>query len=408
MQAIVVTFDRLATRLVGCYGNEWIETPNIDRMAATATVFDNHFADSMGANSGRAWLTGHHALHPASPVDRSLGDFLSAAGVESHLFVDDHCLFNPADETRFDHVVRVSGVDGLEAAPHEVPIARLVQAATTLLKAPGPMANRLTWVHAPEPGLPPEGFATLYEEDFEERDEPLSDTPREDWSKLIAVAAGSVSLVDHWLGELFSQIAAISSPATGEPVPTLVVICASRGRSWTENFFKATPTVRKDTPADHLRDQETRSPLVISVQGNLRFTELSSLRCQRFVQTTDLFSTLLDWFEIPANSFPGAGRSLLQEAVSEQPARTAIVVDDGDRQLGLRTSEWNCLIRLTTRNQPIRADVCYGDADWPEQVQLFAKPEDIWDVTDLSTQQPEVCEELVRQLAAFRARRSED
>ncbi|MBS0203736.1 MAG: sulfatase-like hydrolase/transferase [Planctomycetes bacterium] len=408
MQAIVVTFDRLASRLVGCYGNEWIETPNIDRMAATATVFDNYFADSMGADSGRAWLTGHHSLHPARPADRSLGDFLSAAGIQSHLFVDDLCLFNPADETRFDHVVRVSGVNGLEAAPHEVPIARLVQAATSLLKDSRSVDNRLIWIHAPEPGLPPEGFATLYEEDFEERDELLSATPRDEWSKLIAVAAGSVSLVDHWLGELFSQIAAAGPTANGAPVPTLVMVCASRGRSWTENFINATPTARKDTPADHLRDQETRSPLVMSIQGDVRFTEISSLRCQRFVQTTDLLPTLVDWFRLPANSVPGTGRSLLQEAVSEGPARTEIIVADGDRQLGLRTPDWNCLIRLTTRDQAIRADVCYGDTDWPEQVQLFAKPEDIWDVTDLSTQQPEVCEELVRRLAAFRAKRSED
>ena len=62
MQAIVVTFDRLATRLIGCYGNEWIETPNFDRLAATSTVFDNHFTDSVGPLAGHAWLTGRHAF----------------------------------------------------------------------------------------------------------------------------------------------------------------------------------------------------------------------------------------------------------------------------------------------------------------------------------------------------------
>src|SRR5262245_29480259 len=32
---------------LGCYGNEWIATPNLDRMAAEGVVFDNHFAASL-------------------------------------------------------------------------------------------------------------------------------------------------------------------------------------------------------------------------------------------------------------------------------------------------------------------------------------------------------------------------
>ena len=34
MYAVIVSFDSLATNSIGCYGNEWIETPHLDRLAA--------------------------------------------------------------------------------------------------------------------------------------------------------------------------------------------------------------------------------------------------------------------------------------------------------------------------------------------------------------------------------------
>ncbi len=418
MQAIVVTFDRLATRLVGCYGNEWVETPNFDRLAATATVFDNHFADSVGPKSCRAWVTGHHAMSSSvETLTPPLGHWLNEAGVSSRLIVTDNSAlalfesagFDPAllatrhsplasSSTPFDRVIHVAGTDGLEVEPGDVPFAKLVQAAGALLRDPEFSADkRLIWLHAPEPGLPPEGFATLYAEDFEERGFPLTEVPREDWSRQIAVAAGSMSLVDHWLGELLSQI-----NATRQDQPTLILIAAGRGRSWTESFFVAAPSARGDSAADQLRDQETKSPLMLSILGDDRFAELSGLRCQRFVQSMDVLPTLLDWFGVSIGTEPLEGRSLLREAVSDEPARTEIYFGDDDRNIGIRTTDWNCLMRLSQLDQPIPIDVCFGDEKWPEQVQLFSKPEDIWDVTDLATQQPEVCEELVRRVGAHR------
>ena len=423
MQAIVVTFDRLATRLIGCYGNEWVETPNLDRLAAVSTVFDNHFADTIGQHIGHAWLTGRHSLRSvADPSAANLGQLLRSADVRTDLILSPHSTCAAWDSVGFDRVIHASGDDGLDVDPNCVPIARLVQAAIALLREPAPqressakseslsptdssslsetssVMNRLVWLHAPEPGLPPEGFATLYFEDFEEREMPLAEVPRDEWSRELAVAAGSVSLVDHWIGELLAQVRLLS-----QNQPTLVVISAARGRSWTEAFFAAAPSPRGDTPADSLRDQEVKSPLIVSVQGgDEKFTELAGLRCPHLVQTTDLFPTLLDWFGIVEPSIALEGRSLLQEAISVQSVRRAVCFGDEDRNLGIRTTDWNCLTRLSEMNQPIPVNVGFGDAAWPEQAQLFSKPEDIWDVTDLSSQQPEVCEALVRQLNGFR------
>lgn len=397
MQAVVVTFDRLAMRLLGCYGNEWIETPNLDRFATAATLFDHHFTDSVGPRAGLSWLTGQHAMRPAAAsAVAGIGDRLRLAGISSHLMVADNAVSIPWQSGGFDQTDHVKAKEGLEAAPANVPIAKLVQAGQALLKQPA-SSPRLLWLHCSELKLPPEGFASLYFEDFEERGIQLAEMPQSEWPEQIAVAAGAMSLVDHWLGELLSQIQAMSADQ-----PTLVIIAAARGRSWMNEFVAATPSVRGHSPAAVLRDQETQSPLFVAVIGGDRHAELAGIRSPRLVQSLDLVPTILDWFGIPMEAKEFEGRSLLEEAVSLAPSRPAVLVGDDQNDFGIRTLDWNCLIRTATGATPTLDDVRFGDGKWPEAVQLFSKPDDIWDVTDLATQLPEDCESLVRAINFYR------
>jgi hypothetical protein len=244
--------------------------------------------------------------------------------------------------------------------------------------------------------LPPEGFASLYFEDFEEREIHIAEMPHEQWPHQIAVAAGTMSLIDHWLGELLTHI---QENASSEP--TLVIVAAARGRSWIEDFLAATPSVRKDSPADLLRDQETRTPLFALVIGDSRSGDLTGIRCSRLVQSIDLVPTLLDWFGVETMGTTWEGRSLIQEAITLEPGRSAVYFGDDEQNFGVRSANWSCLMRTSRPDIPLVAPV-YGDANWPEQVQLFAKPEDIWDVTDLSTQRPADCEQFVHQINCYR------
>src|SRR5437867_2202170 len=43
----ILVLDALALHLgyVGFYGNDWVATPNLDRLAAEGIVFDNHFVE---------------------------------------------------------------------------------------------------------------------------------------------------------------------------------------------------------------------------------------------------------------------------------------------------------------------------------------------------------------------------
>src|SRR5262245_65949560 len=68
MRAIVLSVRGCHLAYLGCYGNAWVSTPALDRLAATGVVFDQDLADVRGAEAARrAWRDGrHHLPDPAS------------------------------------------------------------------------------------------------------------------------------------------------------------------------------------------------------------------------------------------------------------------------------------------------------------------------------------------------------
>src|SRR5437764_10934356 len=44
MNILVVEASALHLGFLGCYGNDWVATPNLDRLAAEGIVFDQHIA----------------------------------------------------------------------------------------------------------------------------------------------------------------------------------------------------------------------------------------------------------------------------------------------------------------------------------------------------------------------------
>lgn len=396
MQAIVVTFDRLATRLLGCYGNEWIETPHFDQLASIATVFDSHFTDTVGPRRGWAWMTGVHALQRAQ-VGYPAGAWLQEAEITTRAVVAERGARERFRQSGFDHCHFVDAAEGLDVPPQDVAFARLAQAGIATLNDPAFQSDRrLLWLHAPEPGTPPEGFATLYFEDFEERGAPVSEV-REAWDRELAVAAGSLSLVDHWLGVLLEKLRAEDSHR-----PTLIVIAAAGGGAWMDDFVAASPAIAAGSPVSKLRNQEIQAPLILAVWNDERSKVLSSIRCPHFVQPMDLLPTLANWFDPrkPWDRWPG--QSLLNIPINSRSSREAVIFGDEDCCFGIRTRQWNCLARTGTPDQRLVDSDPSNELDWPEQVQLYTTPDDIWNVTDVSTQYPDVCHQLLLRLDAIR------
>jgi hypothetical protein len=74
MNVIVFALRGCPVGALGPYGNEWIATPNLDRLAAEGVVFDRHISDCPDPTAaGRAWRTGRHQVPPlpSSPENRA-------------------------------------------------------------------------------------------------------------------------------------------------------------------------------------------------------------------------------------------------------------------------------------------------------------------------------------------------
>lgn len=62
MNLVIILSDQHSKRLLGCYGNDWIKTPNLDRMAAGGVCFDQAYCNSpICVPSRAAFATGDYA-----------------------------------------------------------------------------------------------------------------------------------------------------------------------------------------------------------------------------------------------------------------------------------------------------------------------------------------------------------
>ncbi len=96
MNVVVIACNGLHLGFLGAYGNSWIETPHLDRLAAEGVVFDNHFPENLTTlPTRRSWWTGRYGFAdpdsgwtPLRPDERILPDLLFDRGVRTALISD--------------------------------------------------------------------------------------------------------------------------------------------------------------------------------------------------------------------------------------------------------------------------------------------------------------------------------
>jgi len=99
MKVVFVLFDSLNRHALSCYNDEAPPTPNFDRLAQRAAVFDRHYVGSLPCMPARRDLhTGrlnflHRSWGPLEPFDHSIADILRSNGVYSHLITDHYHYF---------------------------------------------------------------------------------------------------------------------------------------------------------------------------------------------------------------------------------------------------------------------------------------------------------------------------
>ncbi len=73
--AIVVMFDSLQFNYLGCYGNDWIKTPNFDRFAREGVLFENCYTEGLPTvPCRRAMHTGRYTLQKSGWVAITMED----------------------------------------------------------------------------------------------------------------------------------------------------------------------------------------------------------------------------------------------------------------------------------------------------------------------------------------------
>lgn len=99
MNTILIVIDTLRRDHLGCYGNPWIKTPNLDAFAAHSVIFDNaYLASSPCMPARREILTGRYEFPfrgwgPLEPGDKDLPGALQKASKTTALVTDHYHLF---------------------------------------------------------------------------------------------------------------------------------------------------------------------------------------------------------------------------------------------------------------------------------------------------------------------------
>ena len=96
MNVVVVACNGLHIGFLGPYGNAWIETPHIDRLAAEGIVFDHHYPENLTTlPTRRSWWTGRYGFPepeqgwtPLRSDEEILPDLLWSQGVRTALISD--------------------------------------------------------------------------------------------------------------------------------------------------------------------------------------------------------------------------------------------------------------------------------------------------------------------------------
>ncbi len=407
-RAVVISFDRLHAGYLGCYGNDWIETPNLDRLATESVVFDQHFCDNLApAAANHAWWTGLSQFPLDEVRQRHIPSWIAALnsrGVRTGLVIESDGRGGGVVAPPFGEVLTATGQDGFDVPENDTPFARTVHKCSDWLRNPaGQDAGSLLWITSrgvPVPWVPPRDFAELYLDEFglsdgsddeEEVDETEEFAARAlpkggpsltgpdrslDWRYAAAMYAAFVTLLDRWLGRLLATLEA--GPGWES---TLLIVTAGTGQPLGEHG----PIEDESLP---LRSESIQTPLWVRVPGS----DQAGTRRQCLVQATDLAPTIWEWLcetdpgklseEIPGQRIHGL--SLLPWIRNEGIMPRPFVVLGKDRsEWGIRTPDF-FYSELGDRNQPTH------DAAG----KLFEKPHDRWDQSDVLSQYPQVVEEL--------------
>ncbi len=388
--AIVFSLDRWGARWLGPYGNSWLETPCLNHFASQAFICEHAIIDSPSLTEVyRSYWQGCHAAQADVGAEHSFFHPLSDKSVQTVLVTDETQISSHPLARHFDHchTLQLSENSGCCENVDETEIGQFVAATVSILDELKPPF--FLWIHS-------RGMSANWDAPYEMRTalaaegDPLPPETTEvpycvlpvnhDPDDLLGMSyayAAQIGLLDQWFGELLT---AIEEKNFGR---LLTIVTSPRG-------FPLGEHCRVGTSDQALYAELLQVPLMIRSPDR----KGALCRSQALIQPVDLFSTIVDWFHLPAVVPVTHGQSLLSDLVQIDRTRRNRAASVLGEERALRTPAW--FLRVPGTGQ---ADLHDGlNACQPE---LFVKPEDYIEVNNVADRCPGVVEAMLQVLDAF-------
>ena len=354
MKILVLHVNGLHLGYLGCYGNDWVQTPNLDRLAAEGIVFDQHIADCPRLSS-RSSITGQYGF-PRADGQESKNEAPSLPAI-----LEGHAV--PAVVLDCQEK-SAKGI--LESLRKKMP--RWRKAERGLLW--------LDWPALTPPWEIPREFLEQYflaNEGDEEGPTPWLDPPigpvaEDELERLQNTYAALATAFDAQVGTILEMVTE----------DTWFILAGSCGLALGEHGYVG----------EHrawLHEEIVHVPLIVRQPGAAD----AGLRINSLTQSIDLFPTVVDILGLPPVDAHGHNLLPLIRGEVEQirPHALSGLALGYSVEWSIRTAGWALLVPLSTPPE-----------DPPRGPQLFVKPDDRWEVNDVRQHHLELPEELEQTL----------
>jgi hypothetical protein len=374
--AIVLALDGLSPSFLGPYGNTWLETPAFNKLADESMLAQQMFAESPDLELlYRSFWQGTHAAMPVDLPARSpsLPTSLAGKSIPATLISDDESVTGWAGEYGFDEVCRLPTL----AATGPAGTIAGTQVAQVLATAIDWLANKLAtsdhpqllWIHAgalrhawDAPQDLRRQLADEEDPDVPDLVEPPGLFSEEPWDPDTLLGwsqsyAGEILALDSCLHWFRSEME--SHPGLAD---SMFITTAPRGFPLGIHGH-----VGNCCPA--LYSDLLQVPAFIRVPPGRG----DHYREYNLLQSTDIFQVLCQWFGLDSE-IPGRFSFLADEEDSSPADNYSYSLHAGSA--AIRTPAWFC-------HFPAEGDI-----------ELFAKPDDAWEINEVATLRPDIVEAM--------------
>ena len=445
MNIIQIVSDTFRRDHLGCYGNDWIRTENLDALARESVVFDKAYIASFPTIPHRTDLfTGKYTFIRSGwqPLPRDevvLAQLLSQSGYTTMLIVDTYHMIRDAHyfDRGFDGWWWIRGQEhdrymtnptsdsierqralgtgylrnvSLRRFESDCFVAQTMNAAVNWLELNYDKHEKF-FLHIDtfdphEPWNPPKWYVDMYDPGWKGGDvmggayvsdyrstftsfqRLASNLTSEELKHLRALYAGEVTLVDRWVGMLLEKIEDM-----GLFENTAVIFTTDHGSYQGEHGYLG--------KRPHLYEEVAHIPLMVRMPDS---ESVKPRRCEALVQPPDIMPTLLDLARTKILEAV-EGMSLLPLIRGEEKRKREIVVSASGlvpcegahmdaRTMTVSSKEWALLA--------VRSDVSGTDELGRKiEPELYHLPTDPTQAKNLYKERNEVAEQLHSKMIQF-------